>query len=372
MSAQSPAMKTAAPAWLRRTFALAAPVLVTSAAILLYQRYAAGGRGASPGLPAAAAPSAARPPAQAPLPVDVHVAAAERLDLSMPATGTLLAQESVDVVSELSRRLVKVRAGEGTQVEKGALLFELDSADLGAQLARLEVQKKLARLTLTRQDKLRGEQLSSQEDWEQARARLDEIEAEARILAVTLDRTRIRAPFSGTLGLRRVSEGAWVTPQTVITTLQDTSRLKLDFQLPERVGDGVKAGQSFSFTVDGRGERLSGTVVAVEPVVQETTRSVLVRGVVDNKAGLLPGTFANVALSISASDALLVPSIAVVPSVKGRSVYVVRDGVARSVEVKLGARTPDRVQILSGVAPGDKVVTTNLLRLRDGAPVAVR
>jgi len=299
------------------------------------------------------------------------VVKSERMETTVSANGTLLAHESVDLVSELSKRLIKVKAVEGAKVKKGDLLFQLDGADLHAQLRRLEVQKRQAKITMERQDKLLAEKLVSQQDWEQARARLDEVEAEMQILGVSLSKTTIRAPFAGTLGLRRVSEGAWVTPQTVLTTLHDMSRLKIDFTLPERFGDAVKVGQKFSFTVTGRGEPLHGEVVAIEPAVQEASRSVLVRGLVENQAGLLPGTFANVEVPLSAADTLLVPSIAVVPSVQGRSVFVVQDGVARAVEVKLGSRTPDRVQVLSGVSAGDQVIISNLLRLRNGAAVKV-
>ncbi|HSN96674.1 MAG TPA: efflux RND transporter periplasmic adaptor subunit, partial [Candidatus Nanopelagicales bacterium] len=283
-------------------------------AVAVVRLRGAGAR-ASEGPPlAAAAATTAKPaagsPAQGPLPVDVVVVQPERLELSVPATGALIAHEAVDLVSELSRRLIKVRAKEGQPVKKGEVLFQLDAADLHAQSKRLEVQQRLARATVDRGDKLRSENLLSQQEWEQARARLDEIDAERAILGVTLSRTTIRAPFAGTLGLRRVSEGAWVTPQTVLATLQDTSRLKIDFTVPERFTGAVQIGQKFSFSVEGRGERLHGVIAAVEPQIQESSRSVLVRGVVENHAGLLPGTFAGVELPLSASDALMVPSIA--------------------------------------------------------------
>lgn len=354
---------------------------VLGAAAFARQRFASGGGDASAAPPpaapagggAAGAPSgsARAGGSQAPLPVEVYVVKPERLETTVPANGTLLAHEAVDLVSELSKRLVKVKAQEGAKVKKGELLFQLDGSDLQAQLARLNVQKRQAKITMERQDKLLAEKLVSQQDWEAARARLDEVEAEIHILNVSLGKTTIRAPFAGTLGLRRVSEGAWVTPQTVLTTLHDVSKLKIDFTLPERFGDAVKIGQKFSFTVTGRGEPMNGTVAAVEPAVQEASRSVLVRGVVENTAGLLPGTFASVEVPLSDAEAWLVPSIAVVPSVKGRSVFVVKDGVARAVEVNVGSRTPERVQILSGVQPGDPVIISNLLRLRDGAPVKV-
>lgn len=381
MSATSRASTPARPnpARLRKAAFLALALISVAGAILAVRLRTSGARApgdaSSPASASASAAAAGKPaaagPSQGPLLVDVHVVQPERLELSVPATGALIAHESVDLVSELSRRLIKVSAKEGKAVKKGDVLFQLDAADLHAQLRRLQVQKRLAKATALRADKLLAENLMSQQEWEQARARLDEIEAESSILGVTLSRTTIRAPFAGTLGLRRVSEGAWVTPQTVLATLQDVSRLKIDFTVPERFTEAVKIGQKLSFSVEGRGERLTGEVVAIEPQIQESSRSVLVRGLVENQAGLLPGTFASVELPLSAEDALLVPSIAVIPSVRGRSVYVVREGAARQVEVKTGARTPDRVQILSGVAPGDQVIITNLLRLRDGAPVKV-
>lgn len=359
-------------------FAALALVGVVGAIVLVRQRSApaplppAGGSpapGAAPSAGASAKPAAGA--AQGPLLVDVHAVKTESLAVTVPATGALIAYESVDLVSELSRRLVKVSAKEGQPVKKGEVLFQLDAADLNAQIKALEVQKRLAQLTLDRSNKLQAEQLLSQQDWDQARARVDQADAERAVLAVTLSRTTIRAPFAGTLGLRRVSEGAWVTPQTVLATLQDTSRLKIDFTLPERFSGDVKLGQKFTFTVEGHGERITASVVAVEPQIVASSRSVLVRGLVENQAGLLPGTFATVEVPLSADDALLVPAIAVVPSVKGRSVYVVQDGKAKLVEVKTGARTPERVQVLHGLAAGDQVIVSNLLRLRDGAAVKV-
>lgn len=315
----------------------------------------------------AATPSAA--PAVAPIPVDVITVAQESFDLRVQATGTLLARESVELVSELNRRLSKVRADEGAQVKKGQVLFELDAADLNAELGRLEVQARLAKVTLDRSQKLSSEGLSTQQELDTAQANLDAADAQRRVLGVTLSKTVIRAPFSGTLGLRRVSEGAWVSPSTVLATLQDTSTLKLDFTLPERYGGLVALGSEFQFKVSGSGESYKGKVLAQEPTVDKQTRSILVRGVVEQQPRLLPGTFATVEVPLRTEQALLIPAIAVVPDVEGRRVFVVKDGTARGVPVEIGARTSDRVQILSGLNPGDQVVVSNLLRMRSGAKV---
>jgi membrane fusion protein, multidrug efflux system len=345
---------------------LTLPLTLGAAALLsALAGYALQKRPASSG-PATAASSA---PVSAPIPVDVLTVTPESFDVQVQATGTLLPRESVELVSELSRRLVKVRADEGAQVKKGQVLFELDAADLQAELSRLEVQARLAKVTLERSGKLASEGLSTQQELDTARANVDAAEAQRRVLGVTLAKTVIRAPFSGTLGLRRVSEGAWLSPSTVLATLQDTSTLKLDFTLPERYGGLIAIGSEFKFKISGSGETFAGRVLAQEPTVDRQTRSILVRGVVEQQPSLLPGTFATVEVPLRSEQALLVPAIAIVPDVDGRRVFVVRDGVARGVPVEVGSRTSDRVQILSGLKPGDQVVVSNLLRMRNGAKV---
>jgi membrane fusion protein, multidrug efflux system len=347
------------------TMRLTLPLTLGAAALLsALAGYALQKRPASTG----PAPSASAAPA-APIPVDVVTVGLEPFDVQVQATGTLLARESVELVSELNRRLTKVRAQEGAQVKKGQVLFELDAADLHAELGRLEVQARLAKVTLDRNQKLSNEGLSTQQELDIARANLDAAEAQRRVLGVTLSKTVIRAPFSGTLGLRRVSEGAWLTPSTVLATLQDTSTLKLDFTLPERYGGLVAVGGEFKFKISGSGETFKGKVLAQEPTVDKQTRSILVRGVVEQQPSLLPGTFATVDVPLRTEQAMLVPAIAVVPDVEGRRVFVVQGGVVRGVPVEVGARTTDRVQILSGLKPGEQVVVSNLLRMRSGAKV---
>jgi membrane fusion protein (multidrug efflux system) len=357
---------------------VAALGLLAAGTALWKREPSAPGVAVAPSLPSAQASAAAaggaRPgpgPSSAPLAVSVVVVQPEPLEVQVPATGTLLGRESVVLVSELSRRLIRVHAAEGKRVRKGDVLFELDAADLRAQLGKLEVQARLAQATLERTQKLLGEGLSNQQELDLARAHADELGAEKQVLEVTLEKTRIRAPFAGTLGLRRVSEGAWVSPSTVLATLQDTSALKLDFTLPERYAPSVRPGEAFRFSVEGQPESFAGKIAAVEPAVDAATRSLLVRGVVDGGVALIPGSAASVELPLRVERALLVPAIAIVPGVEGRRVYVAEQGRAKSVAVEVGYRTSDRAQLLSGVKEGDQVIVTNLLRLRDGVPVAV-
>lgn len=321
----------------------------------------------SPATPAATTVAAASPP----IAVDVYTLAPEAFEVQVPATGTLLARESVEIVSELSRRLVKVHAEEGRSVRQGDVLFELDAADLRAELAKTAVQTRMAQVTLERTQKLATEGLSQQQELDLARARVDELGADRTLLEVTLSKTLIRAPFAGRLGLRRVSEGAWLSSNTVLSTLQDSSSLKLDFTLPERYAGAVAQGGVFRFRVDGKGEGFSGKISALEPLVDVATRSLRVRGVVDGHSGLMPGSAASIEVPLRVEQALLVPSIALIPGVDGRRVYVADKGVVRSVVVEVGLRAGDRAQLLSGVAAGDNIIVSNLLRLREGAPVSV-
>ncbi|HYD50842.1 MAG TPA: efflux RND transporter periplasmic adaptor subunit [Terriglobales bacterium] len=321
-----------------------------------------------------AAPAVASPAARALQAEAYHVVPTTVRD-SVRTTGTLAANESVVIVAELSRRLVKVAVAEGSTVARGDLLFKLDDADLRAELARLEVRRQLAERTVQRQrDLLSYEKRAlSKQAYDQARTELQSVEAEIAALEVTLARTEIRAPFAARVGLRRVSEGAWITPETPLTTLQDTSQIKIDFTLPERYAGSVAVGQTFFFTVTGRGEQYQGRVLAVGTAIDANTRSMQVRGITGNAEGaLMPGAFASVELVLQQSgEGMMVPAQAIVPAATGHSVFVLRDGRAHNREVKIGLRTRDQVEIIDGLAFGDVVLTTNLLRLREGIPVEV-
>jgi membrane fusion protein (multidrug efflux system) len=311
----------------------------------------------------------------APLRAEAHVVREEPIAETVRTVGTLVANESVEIVAELSRRLVAVDVAEGAQVKAGDRLFKLDDADLRAQLAELEARHQLASSTVRRQRELLAfeKRALSQQAYDQATADLQAASAEIASLQVTIAKTEIRAPFAGRIGLRRVSEGAWVTPSTVLTTLQDTSRIKVDFTLPERHAGAIAIGQPFQFRVAGRAEDFAGEVIAIEPAIDAGTRSLLVRGTSDNPGGsLMPGAFVTLDVPVAAERAgIRVPAQAVVPSLSGHAVYVLEDGVAQLREIEIGVRTAESVQVTRGLAPGDTVLTTNLLRMRPGARVEV-
>lgn len=321
---------------------------------------------AKPGAPAKGAAARA---AEA-LPVEGYTVVPGSVRQSVPAVGTLVANEQVAIVSESSRRIAAIHFEEGALVAKGALLFKLDDADLRADRRRLLGRRALLSSTEARLRELAGERLVSQQDYDRAGSELLAIDGEIATLDVALAKTEIRAPFAGRLGLRRASLGAYISPNTALTTLQDLSQLKLDFTLPEKYAEQVRPGQPLSFRVEGRGEPFAARVVAVEPQIDPGTRSLLVRAVVPNPGTRLqPGASASVEIEVEAGDGILVPARALLPSIKGHSVFVLRDGHAVEQEVRIGLRTQDSVQILSGLAAGDTVLTSNLLRLRPGLAV---
>lgn len=323
---------------------------------------------------AAVAPSRSGDSSEA-LRAEAYVVAPSPITSTVRTVGTLAANESVEVVAELSRRLVGVEVEEGTEVQKDALLFKLDDADLRSRLAELEARHRLAARTEKRQRELLAfeKKALSQQAYDQATADLQSVQAEIDSLQVTLAKTEIRAPFAGRVGLRRVSEGAWVTPTTMLTTLQDIRRVKIDFTLPERHAGAVAIGQTFRFRIAGRSEDFEGRVIAIEPAIDAPTRSLRVRGVSENPNGsLMPGAFATLDVPVAAeSSGILVPAQAIIPSASGHAVYVLRDATAQLQDVEIGMRSAESVQVLRGLAVGDTVITTNLLRMRPGAKVEI-
>ena len=289
---------------------------------------------------------------------------------TLATVGTLRANESVTLVSELSRRLVKVQVKEGSEVAAGDLLFKLDDSDLLAELGEIDARVKLANANKDRVNNLLPSKAISQQEFDSSTAALNILEAQRNTKAVQISKTEIRAPFAGRVGVRQVSEGAFVTPTTPLITLQDVSQIKVDFPLPERYSGEVKSGLNFTFTVAGSARVFEGAVSVLEPAIDAATRSLLVRGLCSAPKGLLPGGFAEVTLTLDGlGHGVLVPSQAIVPSARGQGVYLITEGKAKLQPVEIGLRTDEEVQILRGLNEGDVVATTNLLRIRPGVEV---
>lgn len=304
---------------------------------------------------------------------DAYIVKGQVLENEIKAIGNIRANEEAEIRSEISRKIRGIYFKEGAYIGRGQTLFRLDADDLTAKLRRQEVDEKLAITKLDREKLLIDKGLTSQEEYDVMEATLEQIRAEISMTRIDISKTYVRAPFSGIIGLRNVSNGAYVTPANVLTTMQDVSKVKVDFSIPEKYIYLFQKGQKVRFTVDGLSGEFTGEVYAYEPKVENNTRSLVLRAVCDNPdRKLLPGTFANVTFNISGqSDALLIPSQALIPKLKGQSVFVVRGGKSILVDVEIGERTENMIQITSGVNAGDTIVTTNLLRLKNNSSVKI-
>ncbi|BET66251.1 efflux RND transporter periplasmic adaptor subunit [Opitutales bacterium ASA1] len=303
--------------------------------------------------------------------VIVHRVEPRNLAEKITASGTILANESIELRSEISGKIVAIGFEEGGRVSKGDLLVKINDSELQAQLRQTLHRIDLARTRVERQEQLLAQGSVAQDAFDSAANEVRVLEAGADLIRAQLEKTEIRAPFSGQIGLRMVSVGGYITPTTPIATLKDIDRLKIDFSVSERHVERLHSGSPITFTVSGSAERFSGEVFAIEPGVDVQTRSVLLRAYATNTGGrLLPGAFASVEVTLDEiPDAILVPTNAIIPGLDQRSLFVVEDGRARLRTVETGVRLDREIQIVSGLAPGEVVVTTGLLQLRNGTPV---
>ena len=287
--------------------------------------------------------------------------------------GTLLANESTEIHPEISGRLVYLNVNEGRNVARGALIGRIYDGDLQAQLKKLQVQLEIARQTQSRFGELLKVQGISQQEYDQASLQTSNILADMDIVRAEITKTQIKAPFNGKLGLKNISPGAYVTPATVIATIQQVSQLKLDFTVPEKYSGQVKNGQYINFTVDGSDKKYSARVMAIESSVAEATRSLTVRSIVQNNDGsLLPGAFAKVILNFAPNEnAIMVPAQAVIPQARGKKVIIAQKGSPIFVEVTTGYRDSVNVQVTSGLNVGDTVVLTGLLSIKPESKINV-
>jgi membrane fusion protein, multidrug efflux system len=320
------------------------------------------------------APAAATAIAAAPgIPVDGHIVAPGEVKQEIEITGTVAANQDVLIYSELTKKVVHVPVQEGHWVTKGALLFQLDDADLRAQMERLHQQEKLAALNEARLKDLIAHDAASQQDYDQAATNLAVLKAEITHLQTTIDKTRIRAPFSGRIGIVRTYPGALVSPNAPLTTIVDDAQVKVEFSIPEKYANLVKSGSRQVFTVAEDTTRYNATVISKEAFVDNSTRTLLVRAVAGNPGNrLMAGQSARLAIALRTSnDALQIPSQTLMPSSEGYAVYLVKNGKAQVAPVAVGQRDANNVQITSGIHIGDTVITSNQLRLIPGTDVNI-
>ncbi|MBN7796894.1 efflux RND transporter periplasmic adaptor subunit [Parahaliea mediterranea] len=286
--------------------------------------------------------------------------------------GTLRAEQSITLHSELTGKVEAIDFRDGQDVAAGDLLVTIDDDELQAALSSVHEQLGFATTNAERLQNLFSTGSVTANERDDAVSQRDVLRAELRRLQARLDKARIKAPFSGTLGLRQVSLGQLIEPNTAITTLHTLDHLQVDFSVPERYRALVSAGTHLAFSVAGQARDFEAVVRAVDPQVDVATRTLTVRADVDNSArSLLPGNYARVELVNRQEDALVVPSVAVLQSLDAISVFTVEDGIAVRRQVETGERNQSSVEILRGLEPGMEVITSGIQSIREGQPVQV-
>ncbi len=303
--------------------------------------------------------------------VGVQVLKPRVLENTIRTTGSLLANEAIEVRSEASGRVTMIGFKEGGTVTKGQILVRINDDDLQAQLRKTELGVQLASDDEGRKKQLLEVSGISQQAYDDSRIKLQSAEADRANLQALIAKTVIKAPFNGKIGLRHVSEGGYVSPNTLITDLQQVSPIKVDFSVPERYGREIAVGKNITFTLDGDTTLYTAEVYAVDPTVNMESRTISVRAHAPNKDGSLrPGAFAHITVELStAPSALMIPTEALIPDIQGQKVLVMKGGKATGVRVHTGIRTDTEVQLTDGVQAGDTVITTGLLQLREGMDV---
>ena len=314
---------------------------------------------------------AGRQAAQQVLALEGLIASSKTINAQIEVPGTILANESTEIRPEVSGRVVHLNIKEGGFVAQGTLLAKLYDDDLQAQLKKLDVQLKIADQTEKRQAQLLKIQGISQQDYDLSLLQVHNLNADLDIVKTAIRKTEIRAPFSGKLGLRNISPGAYVTPLTIATTISQVTQLKLQFSIPEKYGSQLKSGQNIEFTVDGVQKKFSAAIIATETGIEENTRSLAVRALIKDKdASLLPGAFAKVKLALEKGvDAIMIPNSSVLPQGRSKFVFLYKDGKAKQTEITTGVRDSTNIQALNGISTGDTVITTGLLYLRPDVDV---
>ncbi len=305
--------------------------------------------------------------------VDVVIAKKQSISSTIEANGSIVANEFVELHPEVSGRVTYLNIPEGTTVAQGTILAKINDADLQAQLSKTKVQLELAEKTEKRLAKLLSVNGISQGEYDTALNQVNSLKADLAYTQVLIEKTVLKAPFSGVLGLRQISQGAYISPTTIVATIQQVNKLKVDFTIPEEYASVIRKGSVVEVEVEGQKDtRCKAVVIAREPQVNQTTRNLLIRALLSNCTAN-PGTFAKVYFGAGASqNSILIPTNAIIPDDKDKKLVIVKDGKANYVVVETGVRKEGVVAITSGLSEGDSVVVDGVLFARPDKPVKVR
>jgi membrane fusion protein (multidrug efflux system) len=305
--------------------------------------------------------------------VNVFVVNLENLDNVITSSGTIFPNEEIELRAEASGRILTLNIKEGSRVAAGQIIAKIKDTDLQAQLKKLNFEIELAKQTEARQKKLLDINAISKEEYEITANKINTLNADKELIEANLEKTVLKAPFAGKVGLKNVSQGAYVTPTTSLATLVQTNPVKVDFTVPEKYSTLIKVGRAIKFEVEGQSEPYYANVVAIDPKIDPNLRTLKLRALAKNPVDrLVPGMFVKVTVDLDIAKAVMIPTEAIVPILKGKKVYVVKEGKAKEIMVETGLRTDKKVQVTSGLSVGDSLIVSGIMALKKDSPVKVK
>jgi membrane fusion protein (multidrug efflux system) len=308
------------------------------------------------------------------MPVDAVIIKTQPLENKIYTTGTLLANEEVELRPEIAGRVTGVYFAEGSRVKKGQLLIKINDRELKAELEGKRLAEKLAADDEKRKQGLYDIKGISKEEYDKALNSLKMVQAEKEIIEAQIAETEIIAPFDGIVGLRYISEGSYVAVNTLLATMQDIDPIKVEFSVPEKYARLIQEGTSMVALVGDDQTPHPGKVYALESKIDPATRTIKARAKIPNlDDSLIPGSFARIELVLERiTDAIVIPAEAVIPELNGEKVYTVVEGKAKSTPIKTGIRTENSIQVIDGLKLEDTLLVTGLLQLGDGRAIEVK
>ena len=315
------------------------------------------GGGASPNAPA--------------MGVSGYVVKSETLSNDIFATGTVIASEMVDLKPEVSGKVVQLNIVEGKPVTKDQLLIKLNDVDLQATMKKLQAQLNLTEQSEKRLRKLLEVKGVSQDEYDAITNQINNIKADMAFTQAQIAKTELRAPFNGVIGLKSISNGAYITASSQVATILVLNPVKIDFTIPEKYANSVRVGDNISFSIEGISDKFTGKVYATENQIDPVTRTFKIRATAANQGGKLKaGAFVKVNFSLKEiGNALMIPTEAMIPILKGQQVFISKNGVAKPIKIEVGLRNDVKIQAISGLFVGDTVITSGLMGIKEGAKV---
>ena len=295
------------------------------------------------------------------------------LQNKITSNGTLLSNEEVELRSEISGKITQILFVEGKKVNKGDLLVKINDSELQATLKKNKSRESLARDKEYRYKQLLEKNLTSQQEYDVVFSELNTVLADVEFTEAQIEKTEIRAPFDGVIGLRTVSTGSYISSQTRIANLQSINPIKVDFSVPQKYFGLIKEGKTIFVKLTSTGKQYSGKIYAVEPKIDLNTRTVQVRAMIPNERNeLTPGSYVEIDIVLEdIKEAILVTTDLIVPDISGDNLFVYKNGKAVLQKVTSGIRTEKEIQITAGLNVGDTLITSGIIQLRPNAPVKI-